>query len=249
MTTDHPLRSGPRAVYLTSVCRGTQYLSYTSIVFGSWPVAEDEFCAPRQRAPLVLAGVAFVALVAGCNGKSGGSHEPRRFPVPAEREPANGCVVRGLSAEKAWRVPEGVAARKWRYIVIHHSGTDEGSAAAFDRYHRNVKGWKDLAYHFVIGNGRGTSDGAVEAGPRWKEQRVGAHAGVQRYNDFGIGVCLVGNFEKSVPTKKQRQALGRLLSSLMKRYGIPAARVKRHSDIVQTKCPGRRFPWPVTSSK
>jgi len=26
----------------------------------------------------------------------------------------------------------------WRYIVIHHSGTDSGNAVAFDRYHREV---------------------------------------------------------------------------------------------------------------
>src|SRR2546423_1193563 len=30
------------------------------------------------------------------------------------------------------------AARPWKWIVIHHSDTKTGSAAAFDRYHKDV---------------------------------------------------------------------------------------------------------------
>jgi len=189
--------------------------------------------------------IASIALLTGCNGKTGGGLKPPELPGPAQGKTGSRHPATPASVEPAWRIPSGVAARKWRYIVIHHSGTDEGSAAAFDRYHRKVKGWKGLAYHFVIGNGHGTVDGAVEAGPRWKGQRVGAHAGVQKYNDFGIGICLVGNFEKSVPTKKQLVALRRLLRHLMSRFGIRPSDVIRHSDILPTKCPGKRFPWPV----
>ncbi len=191
----------------------------------------------------LVAVAALVAIFAGCNGKTGGGFKPGELPVPPPARPS-----RGTASEKAWDVPRGASARAWRYIVVHHSGTDEGSAAAFDRYHRNVKGWKDLAYHFVIGNGRGTADGAVEVGPRWKGQRAGAHAGVQEYNVRGIGICLVGNFEKSVPTKKQRESFAKLVRFLMKRFSIRPADVKRHSDVVQTKCPGKRFPWPVIKS-
>ncbi len=130
-------------------------------------------------------------------------------------------------------------------MVIHHSGTEEGSAAAFDRYHRRVKGWEDLGYHFVIGNGRGSPDGAVEIGARWKKQRVGAHAGVLKYNESGVGICLVGSFGRSLPTKKQMRSLERLIDFLMKRFGIPAENVLRHSDLVPTSCPGKRFAWPL----
>ena len=80
---------------------------------------------------------------------------------------------------------------------------------------------------------------------RWKEQRRGAHAGVRYYNEHGVGVCLVGNFEHSVPTKKQMASLRRLLAFLMNRFDVPAEGVLRHSDLVPTKCPGKRFPWPV----
>jgi len=201
--------------------------------------------SPAPDRLMTVALVTSVAFLAGCNGKTGGGLKPAELPVPAQGKTGPRRPAAPASVEPAWKIPRGVAARKWRYVVIHHSGTDEGSAAAFDRYHRKVKGWKGLAYHFVIGNGQGTTDGAVEVGPRWKSQRVGAHAGVQKYNDFGIGICLVGNFEKSVPTKRQLEALRRLLRHLMSRFGIRPSDVIRHSDILPTKCPGKRFPWPV----
>ncbi len=181
------------------------------------------------------------ALVSGCPNPSTRRSRPGDEDVPAR---ANGTSEAGTGAA-SWDVPAGVTARAWRYVVIHHSGTSEGSAAAFDRYHKTVKGWRDLGYHFVIGNGRGTPDGSVEVSKRWKDQRPGAHAGVRYYNACGVGGCLVGNFERTVPTKKQMASLGRLIAFLMKRFKVPAEGVLRHRDLVSTKCPGKRFPWPV----
>ena len=40
--------------------------------------------------------------------------------------------------------------KKWKYIIIHHSATDEGSSLYFDKYHQG-KGWEGIGYHFVIG--------------------------------------------------------------------------------------------------
>ncbi|MFH1024731.1 MAG: peptidoglycan recognition family protein [Planctomycetota bacterium] len=137
-------------------------------------------------------------------------------------------------------------ARPWRYIVVHHSHTTVGNAAIFGKYHREVRGWENgLGYNFVIGNGTGSGDGEVETGPRWRRQLVGAHAGNKEYNETGIGICLVGDFEESRPTARQMVALKTLARWLMERYHIPASRVRRHSDVREgdTKCPGRFFPF------
>src|ERR1019366_878150 len=72
----------------------------------------------------------------------------------------------------AWIPP--VAPRPWRWIVVHHSDTTTGGAAAFDKMHR-AKGWDELGYDFVIGNGSDTSDGQIEVGSRWTKQKIGAH--------------------------------------------------------------------------
>src|SRR6185503_19274337 len=72
--------------------------------------------------------------------------------------------------------PDGVAANRWQHIIVHHSASTSGNAAAFARLHRR-KGWDDVAYHFVIDNGRGGPDGALEITSRWRVQKHGAHAG------------------------------------------------------------------------
>ncbi|HHT9135977.1 MAG TPA: peptidoglycan recognition protein family protein [Candidatus Wunengus sp. YC60] len=134
--------------------------------------------------------------------------------------------------------------RDWRYIVIHHSATESGSAAEFDRYHREKRGWENgLGYHFVIGNGNGSPDGEIEIGNRWITQIDGAHAGVEEYNHYGIGICLVGNFNQSRPTAAQMASLSELVEYLQHRCHITAENVIMHRHCRQTDCPGRNFPY------
>ena len=148
----------------------------------------------------------------------------------------------GPSVPRGW-APKVDAARKWECIVIHHSATDFGGAARFDKGHKE-KGWDDLGYHFVIGNGSDTRDGLVEVGPRWKEQRRGAHCRSPEdyYNEHGIGICLVGNFDVEQPSAAQTQSLNKLVRFLCRRYDIPASKVYTHGGVThQTRCPGEHF--------
>ncbi|MCC8190001.1 MAG: peptidoglycan recognition protein family protein [Planctomycetes bacterium] len=144
-----------------------------------------------------------------------------------------------------WRVAADPG--RWRYIVLHHSATAEGSAAIFDRYHREERGWENgLGYHFVIGNGRGMRDGEVAVGPRWREQRDGAHVvmpGEGRANAFSIGIVLVGNFEETPPTAAQLASLDALLRFLVMEYGIDANGIVGHGQVASTPtaCPGKFF--------
>jgi N-acetyl-anhydromuramyl-L-alanine amidase AmpD len=127
--------------------------------------------------------------------------------------------------------------------VIHHSATDTGGAARFDSAHRG-RGWDELGYHFVIGNGTDSADGAVEVGSRWDKQKHGAHCKTSGnfYNDHGIGICLVGNFQYSRPTSAQMASLAELVRFLMSACGIPLDRVYTHGGITgKTACPGRNF--------
>ena len=132
--------------------------------------------------------------------------------------------------------------RAWKYIVIHHSYTDSGSEKSFDDYHKNVRGWLGVGYHFVIGNGRGSGDGAIEVTFRWEDQIHGAHAGVEQYNQYGIGICLVGNFETGYPTGKQMASLVSLVNHLQEKCKIPTANILLHRNVKSTKCPGKNFP-------
>lgn len=123
-------------------------------------------------------------------------------------------------------------AKGWKYIIIHHSATNAGSAASFHRYHSN-QGYGGLCYHFVIGNGNGAKDGQVQEGFRWKEQISGTHVDNNSWyhNIFGIGICLVGNFEKQNPTEKQISSLEKLIKHLSKKYNIPKENILGHSQV------------------
>lgn len=140
--------------------------------------------------------------------------------------------------------------RAWEFIVVHHSADEVGSADIYDRYHREVRGWdRGLGYHFVIGNGSASGMGEVEVGPRWRKQCTGAHAKTpdNNYNENGIGVCLVGNYElhDRVPDA-QLDALVELVRFLMARYNIPPEKVIKHLEVpggTVTECPGAHFPW------
>lgn len=160
-------------------------------------------------------------------------HEP-------EFVPADDADIQALLETDA-----GVPLRDWTSIVLHHSATAGGSAASFDAYHRTHNGWKSLGYDFVIGNGNEMPDGAVEAGPRWRRQQPGAHANSAEYNNHGIGICLVGNFDIYPPTEKQLASARALVDALARRFRIPAARVYGHGQIREgggTACPGKLFP-------
>jgi N-acetylmuramoyl-L-alanine amidase len=174
------------------------------------------------------------------------------LPMPSRAlpAPARGTALQ-LPCEparpSAWGTAEWRPAgpeRSWRFI-IHHSATATGSAAEFDRMHR-AKGWDELGYHFVIGNGTGSSDGEVEVGGRWPKQKHGAHTKVAdhpEYNDLGIGICLVGNFDVTRPTESQMRSLARLVRFLMDRYDIPRGRIYGHGQLKATDCPGRHFEY------
>lgn len=137
----------------------------------------------------------------------------------------------------------------WRYVVWHHSATANGNATQFDIMHKK-KGWKGLGYHFVIGNGYGCKDGEIEVGFRWPQQIEGAHAGSDLYNRYGIGICLVGDFQKTHPTTKQIESLVQLTKYLLKEYHIPVSNVVTHQETGRdTLCPGRYFPVDTLRSR
>jgi hypothetical protein len=138
--------------------------------------------------------------------------------------------------------------RPWRYIILHHSGEPRGGLTSIDRYHRDVNGWDECGYHFVIGNGTESGDGEIEVGGRWLKQKHGAHTRVESnpgsnlYNEQGIGICLVGNFDDAPPTAKQVEACRRLVAYLQDRCRVPTQGVTTHGDLDNTECPGRYFP-------
>ena len=164
---------------------------------------------------------------------------PAPQPVVAPPNHAPAVPVLGGDPHPEWAAN---GFRAWKYIVIHHSATDVGSAELFDTAHRN-RGWDELGYHFVITNGQGGPDGSVQVGSRWRKQKWGAHCKTEgnQFNDYGIGICLVGNFSETPPSNRQLQNLQELVTYLVDHYNVPPENVIGHADApgTSTECPGK----------
>jgi N-acetylmuramoyl-L-alanine amidase len=135
---------------------------------------------------------------------------------------------------------------KWKYIIIHHSATDFGSALSFDKAHLNRGFWHGLGYHFVIDNGTdGKADGQIEVSPRWIKQQDGAHCKASNMNTKAIGVCVVGNYSTDKLSSAQMDSLTYLVKKLQDYYKIPRRNIMGHGQVpgANTECPGKNFPW------
>jgi hypothetical protein len=211
------------------------------------------FCMEaRMKSPsawtAVLVPLATLVLLTGCSSDPGRSVTHLPQPVlcqelaiarPAARPIVAKSIAKPRQDDSPWAIK--VPARNWKYIIIHHSATEAGSARIFDRAHR-ARGWDELGYHFVITNGDGGRDGEIQIGSRWGKQKWGAHCKTpdNRYNDYGIGICLVGNFDEGKPSRAQLASLTRLIKYLAETYQIPASEVMGHGEAegTCTRCPG-----------
>ncbi|MBF0594764.1 MAG: N-acetylmuramoyl-L-alanine amidase [Candidatus Omnitrophica bacterium] len=135
--------------------------------------------------------------------------------------------------------------KKWKYIIIHHSATEEDNALSLYALHQR-RGWDSTGYDFLIDNGaKGTVAGHVDATPRWIAQKDGAHCKASGMNTKAIGVCLIGNFSLGEVPEVQLMALVRLVKYLKEYYDIPATNIMGHGQVPEanTECPGKLFPW------
>lgn len=137
--------------------------------------------------------------------------------------------------------------RRWRYIVVHHSGGNFGDLEFLRRVHRERQAHDPvdmIPYHFVIGNGNGMRMGEVTETERWGNTIWGAHVRSVDRNLRGIGICLIGNFETHEVPEAQYQALVGLVRTLKAAHNIKDSDVSLHGETPgeQTLCPGRNFP-------
>ena len=87
----------------------------------------------------------------------------------------------------------------------------------------------------------------IEIGNRWDRQLNGGHVHSDYLNYISIGICLVGDFNRDLPTKAEYEALDELIRYLRRRVGKVDGRysiVRGHKEINPrpTDCPGNRFP-------
>jgi hypothetical protein len=198
--------------------------------------------------------VAAPAIVPNYNPHIYNSAGPRYSPKPSRL-----ADLIDIGVPPEW-FPPSYRERKWTAVVLHHSATDKGNMAFFNKAHEgrcddNGNHWKGIGYDFVIGNGRMSGDGQVEVTFRWRQQITGAHCRTDHTNwanRSAIGICLVGDFDRTSPSRQQVISLIRLLRFLQARYNIPKSRIYGHGQTPgarPTACPGKKFPTEWLKSK
>ncbi len=151
---------------------------------------------------------------------------------------------RHLNASARAAIDASLAKRRdWQRVVLHGSSISHGNARLLARYQATVRGQADgLASHFVIGSGKGKSDGLVEPGERWLKALPAGDIADPLLSETSISVCLVGDFNSQPPSKAQLEALDELMDYLAIKLG--RLTLTTHSALIggQSSCLGAKFP-------
>lgn len=161
-----------------------------------------------------------------------------KIPASASTQANHLTLVRAETAKI------NVRSQHWERIVVHHSGIKYGNLKKYDAAHRRRGMQNGMAYHFLIGNGIDSGDGEIEIGPRWTNQLLGGHVKSYRINLSAIGICLVGNFQATHPSRRQLEAFTQLMDWLRGEVLPNARHFAGHRELrgEQTICPGKNFP-------
>jgi hypothetical protein len=130
-----------------------------------------------------------------------------------------------------------VTPSRWRYIYIHHSATASGDAVSLGQ---SSGGLRD---HFVIGNGDGCVDGEIQIGQRWNQQIAATPpAGAASIDPACISICVIGDFDRAVPTPTQLRHLAQLVDALQSQLHVAGQSVLLLDQPRSSAGAGRYFP-------
>lgn len=133
-----------------------------------------------------------------------------------------------------------MSTRKINKVVIHHSAVSQSDIQkvirSFDQNHKRLHTtkngfWFHIAYHYIIGE-------------KWEIMQTRPldeawfHASNRKVNNESIGICLVGDFDKTTPNKVQYKRLNQLLIDLSKQYTFT---IHYHKEYAKKTCPWNLF--------
>jgi hypothetical protein len=122
-------------------------------------------------------------------------------------------------AEKMVKNTLAVSPAQWNQVEVYYSRTDGGSADELALLTDLATGTK-TQFHFVIGNGNGAQDGAIQAGEYWKLQRLCTErSGVVR-------ICVISNGTPDSVTDCQVNRTNALVETLIRTFGISPRNIR-----------------------
>lgn len=124
-------------------------------------------------------------------------------------------------------------------IILHHTaGTQKGHQGLIvDEMHKKQGYKKSMlgrfgAYHFLI-----EKDGTIFS---FRVDCELAYS-TKSHNADTLQIALAGNFNLEQPTELQKKTLQTTLRTECQKYNIKPEDIRRHGDIENTECPGKRL--------
>lgn len=122
-------------------------------------------------------------------------------------------------------------------IVLHHTQTPNEPAAmerarlrGIRRFHRDEKGWGEIAYHYFVG-----AEGTLYAG---RDPRYAGDSGTSYDLEGRLLVCVLGDFMEQLPSEQTREVLVRFVVERLREHGLKPDVVTTHQMVAATDCPG-----------
>jgi len=112
----------------------------------------------------------------------------------------------------------------WNRIEICYSGTQAGNIEQLAGLAGLTSG-SELNFHFVICNGRGASDGHIQASQRWRRQRPCLPGGNWYGSGQTIRICTIGDGFKTAPTDCQVKRTAALAEALARKFDITSRQI------------------------
>jgi hypothetical protein len=113
--------------------------------------------------------------------------------------------------------------------VLHHTQTPNEPAAmerarlrGIRRFHREEKGWGEIAYHDFVG-----AEGTLYAG---RDPRYAGDSGTSYDLEGRLLVCVLGDFMERLPSEQTREVLVRFVGGALARARLEARRGDDPSD-------------------
>jgi hypothetical protein len=164
-------------------------------------------------------------------------------PAPLAPDAATSlfAVDEPRSMDAVFETRQAVPAGRWKYVFIHHSRTASGNAFTLGQ----GAGAAGVGDHFVIGNGDGAVDGEIQITQRWNHQQAALPpAGTTVQNGWSdcISICVIGDFDRTIPTPTQLRRLSQLVGALQGQLHIGRESILLLDNPGSAGAIGRYFP-------
>jgi len=181
-------------------------------------------------------------------------HCAKKTKVPKKEVPKSSSEIYEWKKSKLIEV----TTLKWekptfpvKYLIVHHSATKDTylkNTKAIRRYHKKVRHFKDIGYHWLVERYKKDDNFIVVKGRSMEEK--GAHAQDGGFNHNSLGICLIGNLDTNFIPLYQYYLGLLLVKRLQILFEVQKKNIIGHREAQalakipidkRTKCPGRNL--------